>query len=80
MGYYKEKNVVADVRYSMIPNQIVPMWGLTIDEQRGINDHATWWTSRNLDKSQRDLFINMLKGLQQLLLKNKTKHLLKFLF
>ena len=62
MGYYKEKNVVADVRYSMIPNQIVPMWGLTIDEQRGINDHATWWTSRNLDQSQKDLFINMLKG------------------
>ena len=62
LGYYKEKNVVADVRYSMIPNQIVPMWGLTIDEQRGINDHATWWTSRNLDQSQRDLFINMLKG------------------
>ena len=28
----------------------------------GINDHATWWTSRNLDQSQLDLFIDMLKG------------------
>ena len=62
LGYDKEKNIVTDVRYSMIPNQIAPMWGLTIDEQRGINDHATWWTSRNLDQNQIDLFINMLKG------------------
>ena len=62
LGYNKEKNIVTDVRYSMIPNQINPMWGLTIDEQSGINDHATWWTSRNLDQSQIDLFINMLKG------------------
>ena len=62
LGYDKEKNIVTDVRYSMIPNQIAPMWGLSIDEERGINDHATWWTSRNLDQSQRDLFINMLKG------------------
>ena len=62
LGYVKEKNIVTDVRYSMIPNQIAPMWGLTIDEQRGINDHATWWTSRNLDQSQIDLFIDLLYG------------------
>ena len=62
LGYDKEKKIVTDVRYSMIPNQIAPMWGLTIDEQRDVNDHATWWTSRNLDHSQFDLFIDMLKG------------------
>ena len=62
LGYDEEKNIVTDVRYSMIPNQIAPMWGLIIDEQRGINDHATWWTSRNLDQSQKDLFIDLLKG------------------
>ena len=62
LGYVKEKNIVTDVRYSMIPNQIAPMWGLTIDDQRGINEHATWWTSRDLDQSQIDLFIDMLKG------------------
>jgi len=62
LGYDKEKKIVTDVRYSMIPNQIAPMWGLTIDEQRDVNEHATWWTSRNLDNSQLDLFIDMLKG------------------
>ena len=62
LGYDKEKNIVTDVRYSMIPNKIAPMWGLTIDEQRGINEHATWWSSRNLDQRQLDMFIDMLKG------------------
>ena len=62
LGYDEEKNIVTDVRYSMIPNQISPLWGLTIDVQRGINEHATWWSSRNLDQNQLDLFIDMLKG------------------
>ena len=62
LGYDKEKNILTDVRYSMIPNQISPMWGLIIDVQRGINEHAIWWTSRSLDQSQLDLFIDMLKG------------------
>ena len=62
LGYDKEKNIVTDVRYSMIPNQIAPMWGLVVDDQRGINEHAIWWTSRSLDQSQLDLFKDMLKG------------------
>ena len=62
LGYDEEKNLVTDVRYSMIPNQIAPMWGLVIDDQRGINEHAIWWTSRSLDQSQLDLFKEMLSG------------------
>jgi len=60
--YEKERNIVTDVRYSMIPNQISPMWGLVIDDQRGINEHAIWWTSRSLNQSQLELFKDMLKG------------------
>ena len=62
LGYDKERNIVTDVRYSMIPNQISPMWGLVIDSSRGTNEHAIWWTSRSLDRSQVDLFKNMLIG------------------
>ena len=62
LGYDNEKNLVTDIRYSMIPNQIAPMWGLVIDNQRGINEHAIWWTSRSLDQSQIDLFKEMLSG------------------
>ena len=62
LGYNKEKNLVTDIRYSMIPNQIVPMWGLVIDDKRDINKHAIWWTNRDLDQSQIDLFKDMLSG------------------
>jgi inner membrane protein len=62
LGFDEEKNLVTDVRYSMIPNQIAPMWGLTIDIQRGVDEHAIWWTSRGLENSQLDLFKDMLSG------------------
>ena len=62
LGFDDEKNLVTDVRYSMLPNQIEPMWGLVIDDQRDINEHAIWWTGRDLDQSQLDLFKEMLSG------------------
>ena len=62
LGFDKEETLVTDVRYSMIPNQIVPMWGLVIDDQKDINEHAIWRTSRSLDQSQLDLFKEMLSG------------------
>ena len=62
LGFDDEKNLVTDVRYSMIPNQIAPMWGLVIDVQRGINEHAIWWTSRGLKQSRLVLFKDMLIG------------------
>ena len=62
LGFDEEKNLVTDVRYSMIPNQIAPMWGLVIDIQKGINEHAIWWTSRGLGQDQLDVFKEMLSG------------------
>jgi inner membrane protein len=64
LGFDEEKNLVTDVRYSMIPNQITPMWGLVIDNQRGIDEHATWWTSRGVGQGQLDIFKQMLSGKQ----------------
>ena len=64
LGYDEERKLVTDIRYSMIPNQIKPMWGLVIDDQQGKNEHAIWWTSRSLDQSQLDLFKEMLSGKQ----------------
>ena len=62
LSFDEEKNLVTDVRYSMIPNQIAPMWGLVIDDQRGIDEHALWWTSRGLEQGQLDIFKQMLSG------------------
>lgn len=62
LGFDREKNLVTDVRYSMIPNQIAPMWGLVIDDQRGTNEHAIWWAGRGLGQGQLDVFKEMLSG------------------
>ncbi len=62
LGFDKDKILVTDVRYSMLPDQIEPMWGLIIDDQLEISEHSTWWTGRDLDQSQLDLFIKMLRG------------------
>lgn len=62
LGYDDKNSLVTDIRYSMIPNQIAPMWGLVIDTEQSTDDHATWWTSRSLDQSQLDLFKEMLSG------------------
>jgi inner membrane protein len=62
LGFDGDKNLVTDVRYSMIPNQIAPMWGLVIDDRKGTNEHAVWWTSRDLNDESLTLFKEMLLG------------------
>ena len=62
IGFVEAKNLVTDVRYSLLPNQIEPMWGLVIDDQRKTTEHAIWWTGRDLDEGEWDLFIDMLSG------------------
>jgi inner membrane protein len=62
LGFDGDKKLVTDVRYSMIPNQISPMWGLVIDERLGTDEHAVWWASRNLDDESLSLFKEMLFG------------------
>jgi inner membrane protein len=62
LGFDEEKNLVTDVRYSMVPNQIAPMWGLVIDNQRSVDEHATWWTGHRLEQDQLDVFKEMLSG------------------
>ena len=62
LGFDKDKNLVTDVRYSLLPNQITPMWGLIINDQLEPDAHATWWASRALDQVQLDLFKDMLSG------------------
>jgi len=62
LGFDAEKNLVTDVRYSIIPNQIVPMWGLIIDDRQDISEHAIWWTSRGVGQGQLHVFKQMLSG------------------
>ena len=41
------KNRIFDMRYSMLPNEIDPMWGITLDLENPL-EHVQWWTDRSL--------------------------------
>ena len=62
LGFDRDRNLVTDVRYSMIPNQITPMWGLVIDEEKGSSEHAVWWASRDLGDDDLTLLKEMVLG------------------
>ena len=62
LGFDDENKLVTDLRYSIIPNQISPMWGIIIDDKKSANEHAIWWTSRNVNQDQLTLFSQMLFG------------------
>ena len=37
---------IIDIRYSLIPNQVGGMWGITLDRQAGPEQHVGWNTNR----------------------------------
>ena len=53
---------VTDMRYSMVPNQVDPMWGITLTEGASSDQHIEWWTRREADEQRRDEFFQLLTG------------------
>ncbi|MGA0841249.1 MAG: metal-dependent hydrolase [Pseudomonadales bacterium] len=52
-------NEVMDVRYSMVPNQIDPLWGITLAR---VGDAPTeFWTSREMTPEHRAAFLELLR-------------------
>ena len=62
MGFVDDKNLVVDIRYSNIPNQVKPMWGLAVNLELEPTKHAAWWTHRTADQNQLNFFKEMLTG------------------
>ena len=53
------KNRIFDMRYSMLPNEIDPMWGITLD-LKNPSEHVQWWTDRSLTSDERSRFFGLL--------------------
>lgn len=54
------ENFVMDMRYSMVPNEIDPMWGIALGS--GESDPVDFRFVRKMTKAKREKFMNMLKG------------------
>lgn len=53
-------HTVIDVRYSMLPNRIDPLWGITLDPAADATSFPAFVTFRTLSPADRDAFFSML--------------------
>ncbi|GAK86214.1 integral membrane protein [Vibrio ponticus] len=53
---------IVDVRYSMLPNQINPLWGITLSPSADKTQHAKYTTQRDNSPVNREAFLSMLLG------------------
>ena len=53
--------VISDVRYSLLPNEIQPLWGIYLDRENQ-NFHVDYVVTRNVTDQRRKALLLMLKG------------------
>ena len=54
-----QKNIIGDLRYSMLPTSTKPLWGIVIDLENPQN-HADYQFFRENEQHVREKFFNML--------------------
>lgn len=53
---------VIDVRYSLVPDEARPLWGIFLAPDAAPNDHVQWWSRRDMPPAQRREFVALLRG------------------
>lgn len=56
------RNQVIDVRYSVVPNQIVPLWGIDLNPQAAPDSHARFVAERRGTARQAQDYLALLRG------------------
>ena len=56
------KNRVIDIRYSMIPNEVAPLWSLELRPGAGREEHAAYRVHRSVDEGRAALMWSMISG------------------
>jgi len=51
---------IVDVRYSMLPDEVRGLWGISLDENATTEQHVEFYADRSLESERRARFINML--------------------
>lgn len=57
-----DPNIIGDARYSLLPNQIKPLWGITVNTEKP-DEHAIFASFRAVDKRDWSTLWLMLRGL-----------------
>jgi len=62
LGLANDKNVITDVRYSAVPNEVDGLWGIKIDPLKNNNQHVEWVVNRSEYKVKLNKFLDLLLG------------------
>ena len=62
LGLANDKNVITDVRYSAVPNEVDGLWGIKIDPLKNNNQHVEWVVNRSEYKAKLNKFLDLLLG------------------
>jgi inner membrane protein len=55
-------NSVMDVRYSLVPNEIAPLWGIVLAPSAGAEEHVDFISRREVTPARRQQFLALLRG------------------
>ena len=62
LGYDKKTEIITDVRYSAVPNEVDGLWGIQINKDSNFKGHVKWVVNRSDFKQRWSRFRNMLFG------------------
>jgi inner membrane protein len=56
------KNRIIDIRYSMVPNQLAPLWSIELSPEASDTAHVAYRTHREGSADRTSLLLGMLLG------------------
>ena len=62
LGKGIDKNIIIDVRYSAVPNEVDGLWGIRINSNKPVSDHIDWVVNRRNYVEKWKRFFDLLLG------------------
>ena len=62
LGVGQSKNIIIDVRYSAVPNEVDGLWGIKIEPLKNPSEHVEWVVNRSDYKKKWGRFFSLLLG------------------
>ena len=62
LGVGQSKNIIIDVRYSAVPNEVDGLWGIKIEPSKSPSEHVEWVVNRSDYKKKWERFFSLLLG------------------
>ena len=62
LGISQSKNVITDVRYSAVPNEVDGLWGIKVEPSKKSSEHIEWVVNRTDYERKWKRFRSLLSG------------------